>query len=114
MIVFETIVSKLTYVWELLDLEHTKSPENVVLLETPLTKSSWVELQSDSGLAGRLAGRLTGCLTAWMDGWLASQLAGWLTGWMVGWLTGPLASWLAACLTGWLAGWWAGWRPLEI
>ncbi len=56
--VFETIVSKLTYVWERLDLQQMQLPANVVLLEAPPIKSSWVELQSDSLLAGRLAGRL--------------------------------------------------------
>ena len=57
-IVCETIVSKLTYVWERLDLQQMQLPANVVLLEAPPIKSSWVELQSDSLLAGRLAGRL--------------------------------------------------------
>ena len=57
-IVCETIVSKLTYVWARLDLQQMQLPANVVLLEAPPIKSSWVELQSDSLLAGRLAGRL--------------------------------------------------------
>jgi len=57
-IVFETIVSKLTYVWERLDLQQMQFPANVVLLEAPPIKSSWVELPADSLLAGRLAGQL--------------------------------------------------------
>jgi hypothetical protein len=35
---FKPIVSKLTYVWELLDVEQIKLPINLVLLETPLNK----------------------------------------------------------------------------
>ncbi len=92
---FETVDSKVTYILEILDLEQNNSL-SIFFGETLLKKSSGVELQSDSRLAGWLADWLADWLTGCLASWLAGRLAGWLTGWMAGWLVGRRpAGWLA-------------------